>query len=292
MSKIRIILPNGEQPITGKSVSFKAPCDCKEASYVAIGDIDYVIVDIAGNAITGTDGGWVKDAIVSVILDVEERRAYLQASASNAQTIVTINGVQLKFFAGTREEYEALSDAEKENLYAIITDDDTQDQIFESINELTRWKNQQKIYSRDFGVTDLRKGDLLELGVLPSDKTVNDIIGVGLRILFDTGNDSADLSLSTGKTRSGMLDTDVASAVYGKTVVPFLLTASITSTTNAFGMVFMHVYLCSGDSKLYIYFPNGGFTRYYTNTSGALISDAKLLSDNVFYLDQVHYWFA
>ncbi len=40
---------------------------------------------------------------------------------------ITINGTELKFFTGTKAQYDALSDAEKENLFAIITDDEMQD---------------------------------------------------------------------------------------------------------------------------------------------------------------------
>lgn len=53
-------------------------------------------------------------------------------------TIRTINGTPLKFFVGNQYEYEALSAAERENLFAIITNDTTQDAFTEIIEELTK----------------------------------------------------------------------------------------------------------------------------------------------------------
>lgn len=41
-------------------------------------------------------------------------------------SIKTVNGGKLKFFVGTEEEYKALPDEEKENLFALFTDDTSQ----------------------------------------------------------------------------------------------------------------------------------------------------------------------
>ena len=80
MSKIKITLPDGDTVSTGKLISFKAPCDCVSASYLHIDDDDYVVVDALGTVITGSNSGWKKDAMVSVILNVESHMAYLQTS--------------------------------------------------------------------------------------------------------------------------------------------------------------------------------------------------------------------
>lgn len=51
-------------------------------------------------------------------------------------TILTINGVDLKFFVGSQEVYDALTAEAKENLLAVITDDKTEEEIKEEIADI------------------------------------------------------------------------------------------------------------------------------------------------------------
>lgn len=51
-------------------------------------------------------------------------------------TIKTINGTPLKFFVGTQSEYGLLTEAERKDLFAIITNDTTRDGILEAIEML------------------------------------------------------------------------------------------------------------------------------------------------------------
>ena len=53
---------------------------------------------------------------------------------SVAPWVNTISGNKLRFFVGTQEEYNALTDTN--NLFAIITDDPTKDELFNGIEEL------------------------------------------------------------------------------------------------------------------------------------------------------------
>ena len=50
--------------------------------------------------------------------------------------VTTINGYTLKFFVGTKAEYDTLTFEEKQGLYAIITDDTTREDIDKAIEEL------------------------------------------------------------------------------------------------------------------------------------------------------------
>lgn len=79
MGKVKLTLPGLEIPVTGKQISFKAPCDCSNVECIQIDGVDYCVVDAMGNQVTGnpTGGVWCAGAKVSVILDVEERKAYL-----------------------------------------------------------------------------------------------------------------------------------------------------------------------------------------------------------------------
>lgn len=51
-------------------------------------------------------------------------------------SVKTINGTPLKFFVGTQYEYEVLTAEEKQNLFAVITNDTTKDALFAAIEDL------------------------------------------------------------------------------------------------------------------------------------------------------------
>lgn len=52
------------------------------------------------------------------------------------KTVKTINEKSFRYFVGTQSEYDALTDAEKENLFAIITDDVTKEELMARLNEV------------------------------------------------------------------------------------------------------------------------------------------------------------
>lgn len=51
-------------------------------------------------------------------------------------TVKTINGTPLKFFVGTQYEYDVLTAEEKQNLFAVITNDTAKDALFAAIEDL------------------------------------------------------------------------------------------------------------------------------------------------------------
>lgn len=80
MSKINLTI-NGNV-VTGKQISFIAPCSCSDITCLIINNTEYMIVDALGSNIAGTDA-WANGAIVSVILNVEDEKAYVQNPASS-----------------------------------------------------------------------------------------------------------------------------------------------------------------------------------------------------------------
>lgn len=79
MAKVKLTLPGLEIPVTGKQISFLAPCDCSNVDCLQIDGVDYCVVDAMGTQVTGRPGGgvWASGATISVVLDVESRRAYI-----------------------------------------------------------------------------------------------------------------------------------------------------------------------------------------------------------------------
>ena len=77
MAKIKLTLPGLEIPVTGKQVSFEAPCNCDTTECLQIDGVDYTVVDSLGNTVTGVGGVWATGAKITVVLDVENQKAYL-----------------------------------------------------------------------------------------------------------------------------------------------------------------------------------------------------------------------
>lgn len=72
--------------------------------------------------------------------------------------VKTINDTILKFFVGTQEEYDALTTDQKENLFALITDDKTKDGILTEIENLNNGLTSGSIVvkkARQLDVVDL-----------------------------------------------------------------------------------------------------------------------------------------
>jgi len=66
-------------PFTGQSVTFTAPCGCDQVTDgLAINGVIYTVVDAMGNCVTGKGGAWCSGAQVSVVLDCENRKAYIK----------------------------------------------------------------------------------------------------------------------------------------------------------------------------------------------------------------------
>lgn len=78
MSVIKVTLPPGELPVNGKQVSFKAPCDCSVAEAIQIEGVNYTVVDNMDRCVTGDGGMWTVGSIVTVVLDVDNQKAYFQ----------------------------------------------------------------------------------------------------------------------------------------------------------------------------------------------------------------------
>lgn len=117
-------------------LSFTAPCDCTEVTHMSIGGISYNLVDALGNTTNDTFKGFSANSKVSVLIDTQNRRAYVMNGAygykapyefakesgykgtvgefykllATLDVDKTYETVKLAGYTGTKEEfYEALS---------------------------------------------------------------------------------------------------------------------------------------------------------------------------------------
>ena len=80
--------------------------------------------------------GMTKEQIYAAIMQAVNGGTIGDIDAGFITTIKTINGLPLKFFVGEQAAYDALSDEEKENLFALITNDTTKEGITAAIGKL------------------------------------------------------------------------------------------------------------------------------------------------------------
>lgn len=83
MSKIKITLPQCESIVNGKPITFKAPCNCEGVTAIVVGNKEFSLVNAAGVNISAIGNAFVKDAMVTVILDTDTEKAYIQNAAAD-----------------------------------------------------------------------------------------------------------------------------------------------------------------------------------------------------------------
>ena len=57
-------------------LTFTAPCSCSSVTTITVGGIEYTLVDLLNLRPTGA---WVEGAVVSVVLDCDSKKAYVQS---------------------------------------------------------------------------------------------------------------------------------------------------------------------------------------------------------------------
>ena len=119
MATLTVTLPTGTTVVNGKQVTFRAPCDCTGISGIVINGTTYMLVDATTEQITGHT--FKKDAMVSVIMDTENNKAFVQNGI-----IYGVSTVEL-----SRAEYDALVAAgviDKNTIY-VVTDDNVGENV-------------------------------------------------------------------------------------------------------------------------------------------------------------------
>lgn len=82
MSSVKLTLPGTIVPATGMQINFVAPCNCTEIDSITIDSAVYTVVDSFGRSLAGTGCMWNAGALVSVLLDTVNNRAFLLNAGS------------------------------------------------------------------------------------------------------------------------------------------------------------------------------------------------------------------
>ncbi len=70
----------------GMELSFRAPCDCSDVTGVTLEGVNYTLVDASGESLSGCSKYFVKDAILTVIIDTANKKATLLNPRVNTYT--------------------------------------------------------------------------------------------------------------------------------------------------------------------------------------------------------------
>lgn len=84
MSAIKVTLPDSAMLVDGLRVTFRAPCNCSSITGITIGSDTYTLVDAMQINRASTINVWAKDSLITVLIDVTYKRAYVLNAASSA----------------------------------------------------------------------------------------------------------------------------------------------------------------------------------------------------------------
>ena len=102
---------------------------------IANGDKDYTFAIVDGKLRLVTESGAIVSEVDTVLVD--DKTIYRESSTGKAYVmgVRTVNDGLLRFFVGTQHEYELLTDEQKRDLFAIITDEAPMEGLVASVNE-------------------------------------------------------------------------------------------------------------------------------------------------------------
>lgn len=282
------------------------------------GGIESAHKNLNGITVTPVDGG-TTDGVHNYIMTLPNGKEFPfsvkdgEKGEQGEPGNVTIDNRPLRFFVGTKAEYDALED--QTNVFAIITDDPTQIGVIDAINGFLDGsipipnieqnyvrKDENKIF-----VCSAFNGNYLPtittnysavIGKFPESKTLDQIAGVSMLVKLEF-----DIQITTTSSfrHTALLYLyahklhDVVAANEGVKFHLFTVThdsttssSGTTTFTNPVSMASMDVRLRNtGDGDIEIVFDNGAYTVIADERKG----NAKL-SDGVFKLVNVRWWFA
>ena len=102
MATITVTLPEGITLSQGKQISFTAPCDSTGVTGIIINGTTYTLVKANGDSLE--TGAFINGALISVLIDLINSKAYIQNAAAQAMltagTNITISGSTISATGG------------------------------------------------------------------------------------------------------------------------------------------------------------------------------------------------
>ena len=96
---------------TGTLVKFSAPCACEGVTGgIVIDGTTYSIVDAAGKTVAGINGAWESGALLSVLIDATNLRAFLLNAIIDGGDAATLGGKKPEDYAAADHKHFTLPD--------------------------------------------------------------------------------------------------------------------------------------------------------------------------------------
>ena len=201
---------------------------------------------------------------------------------------ITLNGAELKFFVGTKAEFDALPS--QKNVFAIITDDPTQVGVVDAVTGFlngtlpvpaaandgnndniaetyVRRDTLRPQYAEIFGTSGPQNvwvDSKFKVGELPNGKTLTDIIGIGFEMDYvstDTTDGPYYLDFSACRIKKHAISNPEMPPSYWTSEIPFQATSICGVNSGCgIGLAFMRVLLTEENGAIYAKFLLGCYT--------------------------------
>lgn len=113
---------------------------------IASGDKDCKLVVTNGKLQLVTESGKVLSEVDCLKPDGDTIYRDGNTGEISSIGVKTVGGTDLRLFVGTKAEYDALTDAQKQNLFAIITDDSTKEDLIDGTFVVGKAKEVEHLY--------------------------------------------------------------------------------------------------------------------------------------------------
>ena len=145
--------------------------------------------------------GMTKEQILTAIIQAIETGTISNVDAGFVTTIKTINNIALKFFVGEQAAYDELSEEQKNNLFAIITNDATKDALLKAIDDIIKgntevgWAKNARTALRDQNGAEIIMDQRLKVPDYPTMKEDATEFWFPLGTLFTVITGATDLKM-------------------------------------------------------------------------------------------------
>ncbi len=270
--------------------------------------------------------GMTKEQILAAIAQAVENGTIGDCDTGFIQTVKTINGLPLRFFVGEQHEYNELTDEQKENLYAIITNDVTQDGITAAITELQsnytslrdglqygdfvpnkanmatkdgvgnnivetyERKASRTVYSKtNFYGYKIKTGFdyIVYLGNLVQGKTLDKIVGMCIELELATDTSTINLYFSAAKSSLSRDDGNGTNVIFSFNKLG-------TPSAQSFEIFNIDAKLYLIENELHLCFAKGAYAWYAFNVTEGKVAQTQCydLASDRFTLKSVSWWYA
>ena len=128
MATFTVTLPSNVEVLNGKQITFRAPADCNGITGIVINGETYDLVDAKNKSVANVNS-YVDGAMLSVILDIENKRAYLQNGVTLFETFYVPTLLTAQAWANSQYSFEEMYPFSSYDIDIYMSEDITKTQM-------------------------------------------------------------------------------------------------------------------------------------------------------------------